>query len=107
MAIVLTTEQRVTLHVRAVTAAGNDAPVDGPPAWQSTDPSVLTVTPDATNPFTAVAAAVAVGSAQVLVSADADLTPSVRTISAADDVQVVAPEAASLVLTADTPEVKS
>lgn len=106
MALVLTDEQKVSMTVQPLTAAGNPAQVDGPPVWSTSNPDILTVTasPDG---LSAVAVTVGpVGSSQVSVSVDADLGAGVRTLTAALDVDVVAAGASTLGIIAGTPELK-
>ena len=96
---VLTDSQKVSVRLAPRTAAGNPANVDAdePVVWSSSDSSVMTVTPDAVDPLMAVVEAVGpVGTAQLSVSADADLGDGLRTLSALDEIQVVAGEAAVL-----------
>ena len=106
MSLVLTDEQKVTLSIQPKTAAGNPAPVDGIPIWSSSDETILAVV-SAPDGLSATATTVGpVGSAQVNVSADADLGAGVRTLTAILDVQVIAAEAVSLAINAGTPELK-
>ncbi len=106
MALVLTDEQKVSISLQPVTAAGNPAKVDGAPTWSSSDPSILAldVAPDG---LSAVATTVGpVGTSQIHVNADADLGAGVVPLDALLDVEVIAAQAASLTLVAGTPELK-
>jgi hypothetical protein len=106
MAFIMTDVQKVSLAVQPVDAAGNPAALDGAPVWTSTDPAVLTVTA-APDGLSAEAVAVGpLGTAQVSVSADADMGAGVTTITGVLDVQVMASAAVSLGITPGTPEPK-
>jgi hypothetical protein len=89
----LTVTQQSALTVAYVDAAGNPAIVDGDPVWSVTDPAIVELTAGAT-PFEIVARATGViGTAQVSVTADADLGEGVRSLVTTLDVTVVAGEA--------------
>jgi hypothetical protein len=106
MTIILTDEQKVSLSIKPLTAAGNPARVDGIPAWAVSDTNVLSlvVAPDG---LSAVAVANGpIGLSQVSVVADADLGAGVKELVATLDVQVVPAEAVSLGVTAGAPELK-
>ena len=106
MSLVLTDMQKVQLSIQPVDGAGNPAPVDGPPIWESSDPGVLTLEAS-TDGMSAIASAVGpLGAAQVKVSADADLGEGVETITGILDVQIVADKAVSLAVQAGVPEPK-
>lgn len=106
MALVLTDEQRVSLAVAFVTAAGNPARVDGVPVWASSDETILIVEPSADG-LSAVATTVGpLGTAQVSVHADADLGEGVREVVGVLDIEVQAAEAVSASIAAGTPELK-
>lgn len=103
MSLVLTDNQQVTLTIAPVDVKNNPAPVDGVPTWSSSDATIVAVTP-AADGMSAVAVAVGpIGTAQVNVSADADLGAGVTTISGTLDVQVQAGNAVSLGISAGTP----
>jgi len=106
MALILTDEQQATLRLNPKTKKGNPAQVDGPPTWSSSDPSVVNVSPDPTDPTGLTATAVAtgkLGAAQVQCVADADLGAGVRELTAVLDVVVKAAEAVSLDIEAGAP----
>ncbi len=106
MALILTDEQQVTLTLLPKTNKGNPAKIDGVPTWSTSNPAVLTVTADPADPtgLTALAVAVGpVGTAQVQVVADADLSPEVRQLTSVLDVEVVAAEAVTLDIAAGVP----
>lgn len=107
MAIILTDEQQVRLSVAFTTAAGNPARVDGVPAWESSDPSVIEIVDVAADGMSCTARTVGpLGSVQVSVKADADLGAGVREVAAVDTIEVMAAEAVSASISAGPPEVK-
>jgi hypothetical protein len=73
-------DQRLPLRVTAKDHAGNPATVDGAPTWESSDLNVLTVEPSADG-MTCFAVPVALGTADVTVTADADLGEGVTSIT--------------------------
>jgi hypothetical protein len=98
--------QKVTLSITPVDAAGNPAKVDGAPVWESTDTTVVSLEV-ATDGLSAVATAVGpLGTAQVSVTADADLGQGITPLIGTLDIEVVASAAVSLNVTAGTPESK-
>lgn len=104
--IILTDEQKVALSVAFKTAAGNTARVDGAPVWSSSDPAIVEVVAGEDG-LTAVATATgALGTAQVVCEADADLGDGVRTITGVLDVEVRAAEAVVAIVAAGAPEIK-
>ena len=104
--LTLTDEQKCHLSIQPVTAAGNPAKVDGVPAWELSDPSILTLVVADDGLSADVITAGPLGPCQVKVTADADLGAGVRSISGVLDVEVIAAEAASLGVVAGTPELK-
>lgn len=99
----LTDSQQVNLKVAFADKAGNAAAVDGAPVWTSSDETVLTVAA-ATDGLSAVATATGkLGTAQVSVSADADLGSGTTTLTGTLDVTVLAGSAVSAVVSADAP----
>ena len=103
MALILTDVQKVGLSVSFVTAKGNPAQVDGAPVWSVSDATVLSVVPSADGLSAEVVAVGPLGTAQVSVTADADLGTGVTALVGTLDVQVVASEAASIVINAGAP----
>lgn len=96
MAYTLPDGLQVNLKVQYQDAAGNPAHIDGNPVWSSSNPEVATITPTPGNPFIANLLAVSIGTAQVIVKADADLDDDEqRTLVSTLDVEVVAGEAVS------------
>lgn len=105
--LILTDEQKVALAIDARTAAGNPAKLDGAPVWTSSAPEIVSLQV-AEDGLSAVATTVGpVGTSQISVMADADLDEGeFREIVALLDVEVVAAEAATLGISASTPELK-
>lgn len=106
MALILTDVQKVGLSVAFVTAKGNPAQVDGAPVWSVSDATVLSVVPAADGLSAEVVAVGPLGTSQVSVTADADLGEGVKALVGTLDVQVVASEAASIVINAGVPAVQ-
>jgi len=101
--MLLTDTQEVDLSIAPKDAKGNPAAVEGAPVWASSDPTILTVEA-AADGLSAVAKAVGpLGTAQVSVTADADLGEGVKSISGTMDFEVQAGEAVSLGISAGTP----
>ena len=102
--IVLTTEQKITVALAPTTAAGNAATLDGAPVWAVEGDATLSVAEDG---LSAEIISGGVGISTVTVTADADLDEGeLREISDVIAVNVVAPEAAGLGLSAGEPELK-
>lgn len=93
MSEVLGVGHYATVTVQWLDSHGNPAKVDGPTKWESTDPAVLTVTVSTGNPLIANAKAIAIGSAQIHATADADLGEGIKTVTSTIDVTVIAGEA--------------
>jgi len=106
MALVLTDEQKVALTVAFTTASGNPARIDGVPKWQTSDETILTVVADEDGQTATATTVGPLGTAQVSVTADADLGAGIREITGTLDVEVLAAEAVTVGITAGTPEPK-
>lgn len=88
MADINTDQNFPTVTVTFTTASGAPAAVDGVPVWASSDETILTATP-AADGMSALVSTVAVGTARVSVTADADLGAGVVTITGvSEDVNV-------------------
>ena len=103
MALLLTDTQKVLLSIQPVDAKGYPAKVDGVPAWDTSDPTVVDIVPSVDG-LSCEVFADAPGIAQVTVQADADLGSGVRTIAGTLDIQVEPGEAVGLTITAGVPE---
>jgi len=103
MAFTLTDIQQVSLAIQAVDARGNPAKLDGAPVWTSSDTALLTVVAS-DDGLSCVATAVGpLGTAQVLVTADADLGTGVRALTGLLDIDIIASEALNVVIVPGTP----
>jgi uncharacterized protein YjdB len=98
----LTNTQQAALSISAVDRRNKPALVDSV-VWTSSDDTVATVTADTADPMKATVKAIDAGTAQINVSADADLGDGERPITGALDVTVVAGEAVALVIGTGTP----
>lgn len=78
---------------------GNPAPLDGAPSWESSDPAKVAIEPAADGMSATISAVGPLGTAQVIVSADARLGPDTKTITGTLDVEVTASEAATIEIT--------
>ena len=96
----LPVDKQVTMKVSYVDAHGNPAKVDGDVEWTSSDDTIAKVVPGAAMSFKAtVQAAGKVGTAQITVSADADLGAGVKELVTLMDVTTVAGEAVAGTIT--------
>lgn len=102
--IVLTDEQRVSATVQFLTAAGNPARVDGVPVWASSNTAVADVAASADGLSAVITTPGGIGTAQVNVTADADLGTGTREVSAVLDVVVQPAEAVTASIAPGTPE---
>lgn len=99
MAYTLPDGLQVNLKVQYQDAGGNSAKIDGNPVWSSSNPEVASITPTPGNPLIANLLAHSIGTAQVIVKADADLDDDEqRTLISTLDVEVVAGEAVAGVI---------
>jgi hypothetical protein len=94
--------QKVTVTLEADDAAGNPttSTFPSPPAWQSSDATVVTVTPSADGMSAEVATTGKLGTAQVRVDAT---TADGRAITGLGDVEVVTSDATTFKLNFGTP----
>ena len=98
--LVLPNDHKVTASIQPVDSKGNPASIDGLAAWSSSNTTIVTVTNVSTDTLSAdVVPGTALGSAQVNVTADADLGSGVQTINGVLDVQVVAGQAVGFTIT--------
>lgn len=103
MALILTVTQQSTLSIQPVDLRGNPARVDGVPAWTVSSPDVLALTVEADGLSALIRATGLVGTAQLNVSADADLGEGVVTITGTLDVEVQSAQAVGIVINAGPP----
>ncbi len=98
----ITTEQRVSVRVLPLTAAGNPAQIDGEVLFTSSDEAVATVERiDATSAFVTAAG---LGAAQIVATFDADLGDGVRAITSTGAIEVVGAEAETAEIVFGVPE---
>lgn len=100
--LVLTDTQDCPVAATAKDRKGAAAMVQNP-QWESSDPAVLTVTPDASDGTKALVSAVQPGTALVTFKADADLTDGVIDIIGTLDVVVGPGQATVVEVSAGTP----
>lgn len=100
MAVTMTVDHFFSASLQPVDSFGNPARVDGVPIWGVSDDNVLEIVPAADGLSADVLAKGTVGTAQVTVSADADLGDGVRELTGILDVDVLAGEAVALNITA-------
>ena len=105
--LVLTDSQFVTLNVTPVTKAGNPATIDGALKWSVSDESVLTLEVSEDGLSCKAATTGKLGDAQINVVADADMGEGVVETTGVLEVSVKAGAAASVAITAGTPEEKA
>jgi hypothetical protein len=91
----MNTSQQVSATLAITNAAGAAAPVDGVPVWASSDETVVSLTV-AADGMSAVAPAVAPGTARITVTADADLGAGVVTITGVSEDIIVVVDPANL-----------
>ena len=104
MAQIITSTQKFTITVTGfVDSKGNPAPVDGAPVFAVSDPAILSIIPTADPKAVEVLAVGPLGTAQVSVTADADLGAGLKPIMGLYDVQVIAGEAVAMALVAGAP----
>ena len=98
--LVLPNDHKVTASIQPVDAKGNPATIDGLAAWSSSSTAIVTVTNVSADSLSAdVVPGTALGTAQINVTADADLGSGVQTINGVLDVQVVAGQAVGFTIT--------
>ncbi len=106
MAFNLSTVQKVPLTCAFVDASGAPAVVDGIPTWSSSDPAICEIINVSADGLSCEASSVAIGTAQVSVSADADMGAGVRAVVGVLDIEVLAAEAVSAAISAGAPVLK-
>jgi hypothetical protein len=98
MAHQIQTGATATADVTFYDAAGSEAAVDGLPEWSSSDDAVMTVDA-AEDGMSAVVTAVAAGTAQLQLVADARVGPDVVELRGTADVEVIPSEAVTATIT--------
>ena len=92
-------DKMVKMQVSYVDAHGNPAVVDGPVTWSSSDETIIKAAVDPSDSSIVTVIPVgAVGQAQILATADADLGAGVRSLVTTADIQIVAGEAVAGVI---------
>lgn len=103
MSQIITATQKFLASVSFVDAKGNPAVVEGAPVFAASDPAILSIVATASPNAVEVLAVGPVGTAQVSVTADADLGEGIKPVIGLLDVQVVAGEAVSVAISAGAP----
>lgn len=101
MGLTLSTVQKCPVSITPVDKKGNKAPVDGIPEWNVSAPGIVSLFP-AADGMSCDIVALALGTAQVNVKADADLGSGVTTITGVLDVEVVASQAVGFAINTGT-----
>lgn len=105
MSLVLPNDQKVIASITPVDSKGNPAAIDGLAAWSSSSPDIVTVVNVSVDSLSAdVVPGTALGTAQINVTADADLGSGVTTINGILDVQVVAGQAVGFTIQTGPPQ---
>lgn len=93
---------QVDASIAYVDARGNPAVVDGVPAWATDRPDLVALAPSADGMFCSLVP-LAVGSAQVTVTADADLGEGVRELVTLGTLEIIPAEAVAGVISFGEP----
>lgn len=101
--LILTATQKCAVSIAPVDMFGNAAQVDGAPVWASSDEAIVTVVAAPDGLSVEVLTTGVVGSAQVSVTADADLGAGVTALTGLLDITVIAGAAVNLALAATAP----
>lgn len=91
-------------RLRIVDKHQNPARLDGVPVWESSNPDILTVTPDDDGMSCLIKSVGGMGTAQITVRADADLGEGVTELMGAVALDVMAGQASVLALFVDGEE---
>jgi hypothetical protein len=95
--------EKVEAVLHPTDAKGQPASLDGAPAWESSDPSIVSVA-SAPDGLSASCIAGVVGAARVTVTADVLFGPEVKNLVDFIDFTVIAGEAVGLGVTLGTPQ---
>lgn len=101
--LVLPVDHKVPASIQPVDAKGNPAAVEGAPVWSSSADTIVTVTAASDGMSAEIVPVGPLGTAQINVSADADLGSGVKAIVGVLDVQTAAGEAVSLQILTGAP----
>ena len=94
MSLILQNDHKVTASITPVDAKGNPATIDGLANWTSSASDIVAIQNVSADSLSAeIVPGTALGTAQINVTADADLGSGVTTINGVLDVQVVAGQA--------------
>lgn len=104
--LILTDAQKVRLSVGFTNPVGNPAPVDGVPQWTVSDENIIDLQVAADGLSAEAITKGPLGTAQVTVTADADMGEGTRSITGTLDLEVRASEAVAVGITAGTPETR-
>ena len=104
LALKLTTEQQVTVHITPVTPKGKTVSVENVQWSVVSGDATVTASDDGLSAV--IASSENAGQSQVLVTADADLGEGVDTISDTIDVETAHQDATALGISADAPVLK-
>ncbi|MFO1351898.1 MAG: hypothetical protein U1F68_14990 [Gammaproteobacteria bacterium] len=102
--MVITDSQKVSAAISYQDARGNAARVDGVPAWATDRADLVALTPSEDGLSCEIAAVGALGTAQITVTADADLGEGVRTLTALGSIEVIGGEAVAGVISFGEPQ---
>ena len=103
MSLTLSVTQKVELHLQPVDIKGNPAPVDGPPTWDVSDPTLVNLIPSVDGMSAVISARGTTGHVQITALADARLGPDVREIMGVLEIDLVPAEAVALGISAGEP----
>lgn len=101
--MLLRVSQQLPISIGITDKAGNPAPVDGPPAWSLTDPSMGAIAAASDGMSAVFTPAGKLGDVTVQVSADADLGAGVKSIIGELPVSITGGDAAFIALTGGAP----
>jgi len=105
MSLVLANDHKVTASIMPVDSKGNPAAIDGLASWTSSATDIVTVQNVSADSLSAeVVPGSALGTAQINVTADADLGSGITTINGILDVQVVAGQAVGFTISTSPSE---
>ena len=105
MSLVLANNHKVTASITPVDSKGNPAAIDGLASWTSSATDIVTVQNVSADSLSAeVVPGSALGTAQINVTADADLGSGITTINGILDVQVVAGQAVGFTISTSPSE---